>query len=460
VNRFSRWSALWASFYSRALYRDVASRWNGLGLIYLLMLLAFCWLPSPVRWSIGLREFAATNGQAMADQLPTIAIEDGVMTASPAGRHVVRLDFEDRRVDEGSLIIDDSVDAIVADDVTADTFILTRREAAMIRPARNERRVWALTPAVDMTVEPQDVANFFTSMAVWLPSIGYAGAVTGSFVTRFAQSLLYGAIAVAYARRRRVSLPYKAAIRLAIVAMTPVIVIRTVVWFNPTEPAWYWRWPAAIMVTLAYLAYGIRALAEPAEPANEPRGSGDTQDESGSIQPGVDTAVGKETIRGLRLWPIMAGLLADLIGTVLFAFGYAFLKGIMSMATDIESDELVATSTEYLTFLVYGLLATAAGGYVSGRLARVSPIAHAASVGILVFALSILIMLVASDLTAPVWFNLVSLGGVVPAAAIGGWLASRAKATALLPSEIGGESTTPTLAVTSREPDVAGKDKL
>ena len=52
----------------------------------------------------------------------------------------------------------------------------------------------------------------------------------------------------------------------------------------------------------------------------------------------------------------------------------------------------------------------------------------AASVGILVFALAILIMLVASDPMAPVWFNLASLGGVVPAAAIGGWLASRRQA--------------------------------
>jgi len=45
-----------------------------------------------------------------------------------------------------------------------------------------------------------------------------------------------------------------------------------------------------------------------------------------------------------------------------------------------------------------------------------------------VSALSILVELAEPDLTAPIWFNLAAYGGVVPAAAIGGWLASRRQA--------------------------------
>ena len=38
VSRFGRWQALYLSFYSSALYIDVAKRWRGLGLIYLLLM--------------------------------------------------------------------------------------------------------------------------------------------------------------------------------------------------------------------------------------------------------------------------------------------------------------------------------------------------------------------------------------------------------------------------------------
>src|SRR5690242_11135557 len=46
MKQFSRLSAISASFYSPDVYRDVVSRWKGYGVLYLLLLLAICWLPS------------------------------------------------------------------------------------------------------------------------------------------------------------------------------------------------------------------------------------------------------------------------------------------------------------------------------------------------------------------------------------------------------------------------------
>ncbi len=33
------------AFYSRAFYRDVGTQWGGLSFLYLMLLLAACWLP-------------------------------------------------------------------------------------------------------------------------------------------------------------------------------------------------------------------------------------------------------------------------------------------------------------------------------------------------------------------------------------------------------------------------------
>jgi hypothetical protein len=257
VNRFSRFSALWASFYSRDLYREVGSAWKGIGVLYLMLLLGICWLPSAARWSLGLREFAATEAKAIVRQLPTITIQKGVMTANPAGRHVIRLDDGS---DEGLLVIDDSVDTVPSA-ADGDLFVLTRREAGMIRASRNERRVWALTPAADMDLTPGEVGDFVSSLALWVPPIGYVGAVAGSLIFRVLQTLLYGAFATTYARKQRVTLDYTSGVRLAAVAVTPVVVIRTLIWFGPWEPGWYVRWPIALLITLGYIAFGIRAMA-------------------------------------------------------------------------------------------------------------------------------------------------------------------------------------------------------
>ena len=258
MTRFSRFSALWASFYSPDLYRDVVFRWKGIGVLYLLLLLAITWIPSPARWHVALRSFAAADSRALIDQLPAIAIRDGVMSANPAGRHVIRLADGER--DEGLLIIDDTVDAVPSD-LTTQACVLTRREAGVIRPSRNERRVWTLTPAADMSVTREDIWEFLSSLAFWVPPLGYLGAVAGSLVFRILQGLLYGAIALALAKRQGVMLEYASAIRLAAVAVTPAIIARTLIWFAPSEPAWYVRWPIALVITLGFIAFGVRALA-------------------------------------------------------------------------------------------------------------------------------------------------------------------------------------------------------
>lgn len=56
--------------------------------------------------------------------------------------------------------------------------------------------------------------------------------------------------------------------RVAVIAVTPVIVIRTLLGSFLTEPSWYIRWPAALVITILYLRFAVRALAEDASAAS------------------------------------------------------------------------------------------------------------------------------------------------------------------------------------------------
>jgi hypothetical protein len=246
--------ALWMSFYSPDIYREAARSWAGIGIVYLILLLSLAWLPTPIRWFLQLRDFAATTAPAIVSQLPAITIRNGVMSGRPAGRHVIR---DPESPNDGIFIVDDSIDALSSDAVDVDTIVLTRHELGMIRRSTGERRIWKLTPAADMELTPGDVGAFLTSLQYWIPFVGYIGCLIGSLVVRTLQILVYGWIGQGMARNWRIDLDYPSLLRIAAIAVTPVVVLRTII--GPWEPAWYLRWPVAVAITVVYLSFGIRA---------------------------------------------------------------------------------------------------------------------------------------------------------------------------------------------------------
>jgi hypothetical protein len=265
METYGRIRAIVLSFYSRDLYRDVAANWRGIGTLYLLLVLAICWLPSAARWFRGLRDFAAGEGAEIARQIPAITIENGIMRVDPAGRHVLRDPDGKGDPDETVVVIDDTIDDVPSEFEDVQAVFLTRREFGMIRPSRGERRVWRLTPGADMQITAARVKGFFDALPLWIPPLGYVLCLAGSLLMRTLQSLVYGAIALWMGQRATIAMDYRAGVRLAAVAMTPVIVARTVIWLTPWEPSWYIGWPIAIAVTVAFLHFGVKAAATPPE---------------------------------------------------------------------------------------------------------------------------------------------------------------------------------------------------
>jgi len=269
IKRFGYVSAIYQSFYSRDLYRDVGGHWTGMGLLYLLVLLAICWIPTAIRLFLGLQAFALTTVPLIVQQLPTVTISGGEMRCDPPGRHVVADPMSATASSAPVLIIDDSIDT-VPPDIEVEGAVLTRREFGTIRRSRNnERRIWKLTPSADMTLTPDRVGSFLTSVRLWMPPVLYVFALLGSLVFRGLQACLYAALvpmlARRFATRAAASLDFRAALRLSIVAITPVVVIQTLLSFGSWVPAWYVRWPVAIAITVAYLKMAVESAAtEPA----------------------------------------------------------------------------------------------------------------------------------------------------------------------------------------------------
>ncbi len=267
MKQFSPVQAIWMSFYSAELYRDAARNWRGSGLLYLTIVLALCWLPTPVRWFVTLRGFAATEAPKIARQFPDINISNGVMQARPPGRHEIRFSDSQGAPYDPPLIIDDTIDQAPAE-FEKPVVVLTRRELVVYRPDRNERRVLELTSRADMDVTRDEIERFLTSLPNWVPAAGYLLCLLASLVFRSVQACVYGALTQMFAQSRNVTLDFAGALRVSVVAVTPVIVIRTLLWiFFYTEPPWYLRWPAAVIITALYLRFAVNALGEEPSPA-------------------------------------------------------------------------------------------------------------------------------------------------------------------------------------------------
>ena len=253
-------SAIPLSFYSAAVYQDVGRHWTGIGLLYLTVLLAICWVPTAIRVHFGLHRFAVTDVPQMTANLPEITITDGYMRANPPGRHELRERNPRPGAIPGALIIDDRIDEVPSD-LPRGTMMLTRREFGAAPERRAERRIFQLSAVGDVHITRQRAVGFLSSMQFWVPPLAYVAGLVGSLIVRLVQACLYGVLAQALARRRDVTLEFAAAMRIAAVSVTPWIVLRTLMWFMPTEPVWYLRWPLAIAVTVAYIHFAISALA-------------------------------------------------------------------------------------------------------------------------------------------------------------------------------------------------------
>jgi hypothetical protein len=266
MKRFGFFRAIPMSFYAAELYRDVGRQWKGTGFLYLMLLLAICWLPTAARISLNLRGFAATEVPKLTADLPEISIKGGVMSSRPPGRFELRDDDRPQRR-EPVFIVDDSIDEVPSN-LPPDTIMLTRHELGMNRSNRAERRVFKLSAFGDLEFTRQGIRDFLSGLQFWVPPLAYVFLFLGSLIFRFLQACVYGSLTKRLARSKQVTLDFRSALRIAAVAVTPVIVLRTLIWFLPSEPAWYFRWPIAIAITVFYLQFAIGAIA--AEPSEAP----------------------------------------------------------------------------------------------------------------------------------------------------------------------------------------------
>jgi putative membrane protein (TIGR04086 family) len=117
------------------------------------------------------------------------------------------------------------------------------------------------------------------------------------------------------------------------------------------------------------------------------------------------------------------GVVVDTAGTVCLVALYVLILFGFEAAGELDSKSL--STSDLVATEVLGLLPSVLGGFVAARKANRLHVQHGIAVG----AGSLIVWLVLEwglpSEGTPVWYDLLSIGVAVPAAALGGWAAGR-----------------------------------
>jgi hypothetical protein len=133
---------------------------------------------------------------------------------------------------------------------------------------------------------------------------------------------------------------------------------------------------------------------------------------------------------GVQIVPVIIGVVVDYIATEIamaaFIFGYVAKElSKQGELTDEAIAKYIVTPEGLTAVLIIGSLCTALGGFVAARRAGALEIKHGAFVGLG----SLIVSLVQhstqqQSIELPEWFNFASIVAVIPAGAVGGFVAS------------------------------------
>ena len=254
--RYSRVSALVLSFFSPELYRDVARRWCGIGFLYLVLLLAVSWLPLAIRAHVAFAKFVRQAAPRVLAGFPAVTITNGVVSIDRPEPYLWR--------DPGNNEVLLYVDTTGAFDLPAAASAKAKLSRSQLVVKQNEydTRTYDLSQVKSFYVDKTRVTGWLAMAIPWMGLGIFVMGLLGTLIWHLIQIVIYGVIGLLLASMFSARLEYLALMRLAAVAITPAILLDTVLDMTGTSV------PYSVLLFLAlelgYLAFAVKANVQPA----------------------------------------------------------------------------------------------------------------------------------------------------------------------------------------------------
>jgi hypothetical protein len=206
------------TFYSAALYRDLARRRTGTGLLYLWMLVACVWTIQALRlWFTFQQGLAADGGlRAFIDQMPAITINQGIVSADVEQPYR----WSDPS-DPSFVLVIDTTGATNVDDL--DKGVLLTESQLHVKRSAYETRTFELREVEHFSVDSTRLMGWARPLQVVLMLATAVGMTLVIGLYRTVLALGLAGYALLLGRAFQVPLDFQAGLRCATAAMTPAI---------------------------------------------------------------------------------------------------------------------------------------------------------------------------------------------------------------------------------------------
>jgi hypothetical protein len=254
MKQYGYLQAIFMSFYSRNLYRDVAKNWGGGVFLYLLLLLVICWALLMFRMQPVINQSAEHFANTIVVQLPeSINIEKGSAKTAENRPYPIK----DPDTHKTVVMIDTS--GKYTDLQQTEAQILMTKDT-LIYSDNNAIKIQKIPVDIKLSIKPEYIKEFAVKFAGWSWIFLFPIFLIGSFLYRFIESLFYAVLGKVFALLTNIEISYIVITKLALVALTPAIVISTLV-------EWYGHWPHNhvlfyFVLSMAYLMFAIGAVRE------------------------------------------------------------------------------------------------------------------------------------------------------------------------------------------------------
>ena len=264
TRRFGILRAMLLSPFSPDVWRDVGQTWRGIGLLYMLVLLLITWLAVMIKGYSSFAHFTDVESRTMIEQVPAIHIKDGVVTADCDQPYVI----SDPQTKRPFAIIDTT--GQTTEPPKQSPSVLLTRSSLIMRNNTDEVRTHDLSKVKSFSLDKNDVYRWMgifkkCFLPVFLPLM-----VVFSLIGRLVLMLIASVFGLIFNSMFSAEVPFGALMRLSALAMTPTILLSTMLTLAGVPMVGCFWTIGGIAVVLFYLAMMVKANADAFRPAPPP----------------------------------------------------------------------------------------------------------------------------------------------------------------------------------------------
>lgn len=251
MQQYNMLQAIYMSFYSKNLYRDVAKNWDGKTFLYLFLLLALSWIGFTYHMQVTLNLAYQGISQQIVDQIPLIEIKDGKVVTPEQRPYIIR----DPDTHEKLAIIDTTGQYKTLEEAKTD-FLVTQT-SVISHQKSNETRIYTIPEKTNLEINPVTINQKIQHYLGYAWIVVFICALFASYIYRIFQALLYSLIGLIFNGMNKTQLTYGQILQIMMVAITPVIVLSTI--WDFLRVSFAYQSLSYFVLAMLYLFYGIAA---------------------------------------------------------------------------------------------------------------------------------------------------------------------------------------------------------